>query len=415
MLLANLLVAQMLGLSEYGRYALLQTSISLLGLLAQLGFGVIIAQQVSKSRAHDPKLAGEIATFCFLITGGLAILFSAALLFGREILSVGLFRDQLLEGAIPLAALSLPWFALNTVQQGLFNGLERFRDQAKVSIAMSPLVIALPAGGAYRFGLAGALAGLALVYFCRVAASHVLLARALRSAGIPWSLGNLRAKFRLLGRFALPATLAGAVVSFAIWGGQTILVRSEHGTAMVGLFASAFLVKSMVTFLPTQMIGALLPVISRVGALGEAGHSRQLLYFNLALSLLVSGALAGGGILFASSIMSVFGKDFASGASVLVILLLAAPLEVATITLYQDILARERFWRTTLAVNLPLAVVALVGASVLIPFWGVRGLALAWLIGWAVALCGVILAMERGSQRAFAGDPGGHVERAPLP
>ena len=395
MLLANLIVANLLGVADFGRYALIQTTILMLAALAQLGFAVVIAQQVASLRERDPKLAGEVAAFCFLVTGLLSLLFVAALLAGRGVLAEALFRDSGLDRGLVLAAIALPFAAFAAVQQGLFNGLERFRDQALVSILLVLPVIALPALGAMRGGFEGALLGLAAAYALRSLVAQFMIARIFRTLGIGWALRNLRAKARLLALYALPATLAGLVTLLAIWGGQTLLVRSAGGPATVGLFAAAYLVKSMVTFVPTQMMGALLPALSRNHASADGRAGRGLLYFNAAASAGLTILLAAIGIALAPWIMSLFGAGFGGGGATLRILLLATPLEALTITLYQDIQAKGRFWRNLLWVNVPLAAVVLVAAALLVPTRLAEGLAIAWLIGWAVALAGTLLAMER--------------------
>jgi len=404
MLLANLLVANLLGASGYGHYALLQSTILVLAGLAQISFGVVIAQQVSSLRVGNPAMAGEVAAFCFLVTAVISIVFTAALLIGREGVASAMFRDAALTRGLALAALALPWFAVSAVQQGLFNGLERFRDQAAISVLLIPLVIMLPVAGAYYGGFEGALAGLGLAYFSRAAVAHLVLSLAFRRMGIAWSLRNLRSKLRLLRDYALPAALGGTMISLAVLGGQTLLVRSEAGSAQLGLFAAAFTVKTMVMFLPNQMAGVLLPILSRFHSGPERDKRRGLLYLNLAANLLATLGLVGLGILFAPEVMGLFGRDFSSGSSVLAILLLAAPFEAATITLYQDVQSKGLFLLPGLTVNLPLAITVLAGAALLIPTQQAQGLAMAWLFGWMVALLGTILAMRLGSGAVIAGE-----------
>jgi O-antigen/teichoic acid export membrane protein len=393
MLLANLLVANLLGVSGYGRYALLQTTVIVLAGLAQLSFAVVVAQQVSSLRERNPAMAGEVAAFCLTITAALSLLVAAALLIGRHMLAMILFKDATLGRGVALAALALPWFSISVVQQGLFNGLERFRDQARISLLLSPLVVLLPAAGAYYRGFEGALAGLGAVYLLRVAVSHLFLMHMFKHANLPWSLRNPRARLRLLWHYALPATLAGTMLSLAVFGGQTLLVRTGSGPADLGLFAAAFAVKTMVMFLPSQMVGVLLPVLSRSHARPEPKGGRGLLYANLAINMAIIFVLVGIGVLFAPQIMALFGRDFPAGSQVLVILLLATPLEAATTNLYQDLQSKGYFWLPALTVNLPVMAVVLGSAALLIPGLHAVGLALAWLIGWAAALAGTILAM----------------------
>jgi O-antigen/teichoic acid export membrane protein len=393
MLLANLIVANLLGVADYGRYALLQSTVLMMAGIAQLSFALVVAQQVSTLRESEPALAGEVAAFCMLVTALLSLALTAALFVGRAPLAEALFRDEGLARGIAIGAIALPWAAIGAVQLGLFNGLERFRDQAAISLATLPVVIALPAFGASRGGLEGALAGLAGAYFLRSVVFHWRLAAILRGAGIGWSFANLRGKLRLLRNYALPATLSGLATMFAIWGGQTLLVRSPAGSVAVGMFAAAFAIKTMVMFVPTQMLGALMPALSRGWVRGDGMERRRLLQFNAAIACAIASLLAIAGMLFAPSLMRLFGEGFVGGETALRLLLLATPLEALTVTLYQDVQSRGRFWKNLWCVNVPLAVVVVAAAAWLVPVRLAEGLALAWLAGWAVALAGTILAM----------------------
>lgn len=394
MLLASLLVANLIGVAGYGRYALLQSTILLLAGLAQISFAVVIAQQVSSLRERNPALAGEVAAFCFLVAAVLSILFTAGLLIGREPLADGLFKDPALSRGLALAALAIPWLAASAIQQGLFSGLERFREQATVAILLSPFVIALPAAGAVEAGFEGALVGLGLAYLLRCVVGQFMIIRIFRSAGISWSLANLRTKFRLVVKYALPATLAGVLTALAIWGGQTLLVRTDGGSTALGLFAAAYAVKTMVMFVPMQMMSALLPILSRFNANPEARRRRGLLYLNLAGSLFVTVTLAAIGVLLAPDIMGLFGPGFSDGSSTLILLLIATPLEAMTITLYQDIQSRGRFWSGLWSVSVPLSFTAIAAAALLVPGLREDGLATAWLIAWSVGLVCTIFAVS---------------------
>ena len=413
MLLVSLIVANMLGTSGYGRYALLQSSLIMLALLAQAGFGTVIAQQVSRLRERDPAKAGEVAGFCFLVTVVISASFAATLLLGRESVAEDLFRDAALQRGILLVAAAFPCLALAYVQMGLFSGLEGFKDQARISLYASPALIALPPLGALHYGFEGAILGLAAAYLVRVVITQLILSRLLAAHGIRLSLGNLKSQSALLWRFALPATVSGVMTHLAIWGGQTLLVRAEGGQSALGLFAAAFVVKTMVMFIPAQMPAVLLPILSRYSSSDSTRQWRNLLLAGVAATVAITGALATIGILFAAPIMGLFGPEFEAGKSVLILLLLATPIEAACLSLLYGLYSESRFWRPILFQSLPVTGTVLVTAALLIPAQLANGLAIAWLGGWAMSLIGLTLALRplsRSRDRpAPAVEAGSHV------
>lgn len=412
MLLANLIVANVLGVSDYGRFALLQSAVIGLAVLAQAGFGVVIAQRISALRAEDPSKAGEVMTFCFVAAAVLSVGIGVSLYLSRDFFAATLFRDPELGRGIALVALSFPWLVMGYVQQGLFTGLERFRDQTRISFVLSPLIIVLPPLGALWRGYEGAMLGLGLAYLLRVAVTHFVLSRILRREGIDWLFRNLASRLQLVWRLALPVALGGIVSFLAIWGGQTLLVRIEGGHRLLGLFAAALTVKTVVMFIPAQMAGVLLPILSRLTGRFTAREWRSLFFANLACTLAITLVLVGLVTLFASEILALFGADFAAGESTLLILMLTAPFEALCISIYQGVQSQGRFWPSMLLETLPKTVTVLIAAALLIPGHGADGLAYAWLLGWLVGLTSITLVLRPWSDAVLRPD---RSQARPLP
>jgi hypothetical protein len=81
-------------------------------------------------------------------------------------------------------------------------------------------------------------------------------------------------------------------------------------------------------------------------------------------------------------------------------LLIAAPLEAVTITLYQHTQANGRFWLSVRLLNLPLGVTVLATALLLVPIALGDALAIAWVTGWTAALAGMIAAVAISKRMA---------------
>ena len=186
MLLANLLVANLLGVSGYGRYALLQTTVIVLASLARLSFAVVVAQQVSSLRERNPAMAGEVAAFCLTITAALSLLVAVALLIARHMLAMILFKDATLGRGVALAALALPWSGVSVVQQGLFNGLERFAIEARILRSSSaPWSSSCRPPSACSRGFEGRPGRSRRRHLLRVAVSHLFLMHVFRPTNRP--------------------------------------------------------------------------------------------------------------------------------------------------------------------------------------------------------------------------------------
>lgn len=397
MLIAGILVARVLGVQEYGRFVLLQTTLIVLAGVAHLSFGVVISQQVAKYRDSDPDRAGRIAGFCLTVTFGMGVILAATLVIGRELLARDIFNDPELASAITLIAIILPFVGTSAVQQGLFNGLARFRAQAWMSFLLVPVVVGAPYLGARELGISGALIGLACAFAARFLLAQLVLIIVFRQERLSWTFSVSRE--RAVGLFHLsgPATLAGMAVSLAIWGGQTLLARQEGGDEALSLFNASYMLRTVIIFLPQQMVLALLPLVTRHGAAG--GDKKSLLRFSAGAALAIAVLAAATAALFANPLLALFGPGFTAGQSTLLLLLLSAPLEALTMTIYQSLQSAGRFWKALFWVNAPLAATVLGVATFLVPELLSLGLALAWLAGWTLALALTMLAVRNNRDR----------------
>lgn len=114
----------------------------------------------------------------------------------------------------------------------------------------------------------------------------------------------------------------------------------------------------------------------------------------LAISTLAAAVAA----VLAGPLLSLYGPGFTAGRATLLLLLLSAPLEALTITLYQSLQSAGRFWRGLVWVNTPLAATVLLVAALLVPDRLSTGLAMAWLIGWTLALSLTLVAVRAAKE-----------------
>lgn len=386
MLIAAILVANALGVQEYGRFTLLQTTLVLVAGVAQMSFAVVISQQVSRYRDSDPATAGRIAGLCFLFTLSMGAVLALGLLAARNVLASDAFRDPALATGIAVIATAVPIVAVSAVQQGLFNGLERFREQALVATILVPVVIGAPYLGAREYGLLGALVGLAGAFAARFVMAQVFLFRIFRSEGLAWSVDFSWQRVRRLLNYSAPATLAGLAMWLAIWGGQTLLARDPRSEVQLGLFNASYMIRTIVIFIPQQAVLALLPLITRNATNYDqrGAHRMLLMSAKIVFGFSIVMAIVAG--LCAEVILGLFGERFIDGRQIFLLLLLSAPLESLTITLYQGLQSQARFWSLFLWINAPLALCVLISAAILIPDHLALGLAGAWLVGWTLAL-----------------------------
>jgi O-antigen/teichoic acid export membrane protein len=97
----------------------------------------------------------------------------------------------------------------------------------------------------------------------------------------------------------------------------------------------------------------------------------------------------GGAVLIGAlgvQLLGLFGPTFTDGYGVLLVLMLSIVPEVVSLSCYQIIQSQARMWLSFFAIALPRDLTLAVTAYFLVPTEGARGLAIAYVIAWTVAL-----------------------------
>lgn len=185
--------------------------------------------------------------------------------------------------------------------------------------------------------------------------------------------------------FLMPAFLTSFLAPVAIWLSQGWTYRSAEGETQLALFGVAFLLRQIVMALPQNIFSASLSILNQLRGAGDQLGFYRLLRSSLTRSLLI--VLAFGGMLaaFAAPVMSLWGPEFAQGAPILQVLLVAAVLEVLAQSLYQVVHAQARMWHSLTLVSLPWSLTLLGLAIAWIPRWGALGTAWAYVGAWFVS------------------------------
>jgi O-antigen/teichoic acid export membrane protein len=76
--------------------------------------------------------------------------------------------------------------------------------------------------------------------------------------------------------------------------------------------------------------------------------------------------------------------------------------EAMSISIYQAAQTHGSLWTAILCVSLPRETTCIVAALILTPRYGAIGLAISYLLGYCVALCGVLLVYARVRHRIMA-------------
>ena len=381
----NLIIANVLGRATFGQYAIIQSTVATLTLIASFGAPMTATKYVAEFRGAQPERAGRILTLLGLVAAALALLTAGALLLCAPWVSARLLHAP--ELALPLA-ISAGVLLLNVVNGfliGALAGFEAYQKQSRALMASSLAYLVLCGAGTWLGGLNGAIIAVLL----SAAAQTTLLGVAFHSEcahqQVRLQVSKAAQESRILLGFALPAGLSGFTSMPALWLANLFLVRSAGGFAQMALYSAAFSLMNVVLFIPTLANSVGLSLINNEKSSGNLRRYRRIYWINMAFSGGMAAAGAVVAVALGPRLLALFGKSFRQGLPVLLVLVAAMVPQILSVSMSLLVQSLGKMWLQMATINLPRDIAIPLLAFLLIPAYGALGVALAYLVGWFIA------------------------------
>lgn len=401
----GVIVAKDLGRESYGSYAFLQGTLATLIIVAQVALGFVATKCVAEFRSTQKERAGRIIAVSITISA-ITGLMATAIAFGGANLVASRVAQQ--PQLVPLIRFASPvvFFAVVTaILTGALAGLAKFRTIAVTGVIAGTAYLAIGAAGTIGWQLRGVAVALALSAALQTVIVWIALFRESARAGIPIVFGgidSIKAERSMLQHMTLPASLAGFVNMMGIWLSMAILARQADGITQLALFTAANSLRMIVAFVPALINNVGFPMLSNLKGEADSAGYRRMFWTNVAS--VVGAALCGAIVIGAAGpyVLRLFGNSFGPGYPVLLILLFTTVPEALGISIHQAVQTHGSLWTTILCVSLPREITCVIAALVLAPRYGAIGLAVSYLLGYGVALGGVVINFVRIRHHAMA-------------
>ena len=380
---SSILVARLLGVEQYGRFALLQSTVVMLGILAGLGLGITTTRAVAALRDTRPGDAGRIIGFCLTLSTAAGALISVLFYWSASWFSAAVFGSAGLSTELRIASLLLLTNTIAATQSATLMGFEAFRSLAGTGVARGAVSPVLVVAGTLNYGLRGAIGGLVAGTLVQIVWNQVLILRQCERHQAPLSVRLAGSDFGVLWRTSLPALLSSAIVVPANWVTNVFLSRIPGGFTELAVFSAANQWRTGIQFVPTLLGQVSLPMLSSLHHRREVAGYRAVLRTGLLLVAGMTSCAAVGVSLCSPLIMRAYGPDYVRGIPVLIALSAAAAAGATCQVIGNAIASVDRMW-WGLAFNAVWVVILLLFARVLAPQWGALGVACAVLIAYVV-------------------------------
>lgn len=384
--LIALLLARWLGVDGYGLYVLAVSAASIFTGLSLLGLDRAMIRYVAiMARRRDRAgLLGTIKLGLVVSTAG-GIVLGAVLFLAAAPVAENLFDEPELAPLLELMAVVVPFLTISSVLVGVAQGFKRMDYTALAENVIQTLV---------RLSLLGVLAALdvldvfeALVVFgvADVAATITLVVLLRRD----WlskhdDPDRIRARYdtREVMAFAFPLWLSGILRKFRN-NIETFLLGTMSVVSAVGIYSVVNKINLVGHVSYLAILGGVRPTLAGLHDSGDrfalanvyATATRWTLAVNLPFFLVIT--------LFPEQLLGVFGDDFRSGATALILLALAELVNAAT-GVCQSMIDMTGHTTVKLINSFLWMVLAVVASFLLIPEYGLLGAAIATLIAISV-------------------------------
>lgn len=392
-LIGTMLVARVLGVTDYGRLSLVWAVTGTAALVVDVRAWEAVTRYLSEFITRGQKGPALATVKLALLVDAAVALLGFGLAWAASGLAAGaLFADPSLGPLIMLGALSLVASSFDRTARAVLRVFDRFRALSLCGVLeaagrLTAVAGALAAGGRVRGVLlahvaadAGA-AAILLAVAGRAASTRLWAARA--SAALGTTRPYCPEMLRYLGHSSLRATLKLATRQLDV-----LVLRHHRPPSEVGLYRAALRLALVVEELTDPLYFAVFPQFARAWV--EARDEFRGLLRRLAVGLaLLTGALCLGGVLAAPALIGLtLGAAYAQAVEPFQLLLLATGAAAGTLWATPAVLGSGQPWVATKAAII--SVVGLVGLLlVLVPLWGASGAAWAR-VGGAVGYLLVI-------------------------
>lgn len=368
----NILLARVLGVTDFGRLAYLTTVIMIAGLVVELGLGMGVVQFGTKSHAVGDRpavasLLSKAQGYQLLVIAPVVSLVVLAVVRADPFLIalavvIGIWAKGGLGGAV--IALTVENKTHRTAQNAMLVNL-----LTQVGVVITVLTIGkADAVWAARIVIGTLGVALALPYI------HRSYRRALLRPAIPmgWPPG--------FWRYAIPAGLASILGNLVISRSEVLFLTWFDMSLAAGLYAAAFGMAGHI-FSPAQaLVGPLIPAISGLREV-DPGALASALRRTLRASSTIVGLITAGGLAPVALLVPwIYGADYGPAAPAFVVLGLGAAIGTVGGPLFAFTQARLA-GRSMLGINLAALFVNLGLIVALLPSFGLWGAVAANLSG----------------------------------
>lgn len=384
MLLASIIVARILGKTEYGELGMIRSTVNMFVVFAGFGLGLTATKYIAEYREKDKVKTGKIIGLSTIFAGVSGGLIALAILILAPYLATKTINAPHLVNELRLGAIMLFFSALNGAQTGTLAGYEAFKSIAKVNLIAGLVAFPIQIIFTLLWGLTGSVIGYGTNFLFLWFLNYVTVRKESKKFGVSINFFDSWDEWPVLYKFSLPALLSGTLVSPVMWACNAMMVNQPNGYNEMAVFDAANQWRILILYIPGAIGSIVLPLLTDVHSKNNLVNYRKLLLLNIKMNIIITLAFIIPISFSSNYLLAFYGESFSGNQLVLIFLAFSTVFSTTAHVIGQAIASTGKIWHGFIF-NLIWAVIILTSTYILLNLnYGALGLAIAFVISYLI-------------------------------
>lgn len=343
-LLMSILVARNLGIEEFGKFIVLQSTLAMVGIMAGFGIGSVATRYVAELKGRNKPRISHILGLSELFVLGFGFLVSTSLALSASYMATHILNSPSLTVPLGISACAVFFIGLDSYQRSVLIGFEAMRTLAIGATTSAALGLPIMLIASAKYHLFGASIAIVIISIIQALVSRYQVNGELKKSNLFRKLEGSLKELPVLWKFAIPSLLSSLLVAPSHWTVQAFLANTPNGYSELAILGIAMQWFNIIVYIPNMAGRVVLPILTNQVADKDRHGTRKILVYATSINAVVSIPIAIIICICSSYIMDMYGKSYTSHNVPLVISALTATLLAILLPISNLLAATSRMW-----------------------------------------------------------------------
>ena len=360
-LFLGIILANLLGSEDFGKYGLIKNSLFYLSICSTFGLGITGTKYIAQFKEEKDKINNichDVLAISVFTSGFIAIMI---LIFAEQL--AYLLEMNNMGNILRLSSLAIVFNAINSAQTGILSGFKEFKTISNYNLITGIFTFISGTIFTYYWGLDGAIIALGLSYVV----NYFLNAHTLNKirSRFPKKKCVLDYKIQML-RFSLPLAMQEGLLALSSWSIIVVLVKLASYSDY-GVYSAAHQWTAAISFIPAILKNVTLSYLS-----DQQSDNKLIVKKMILVNLIASGSFFVVIFIFSGFIARWYGNTFIGVKPVLNILVFSCILGTMGSVFIQELISKSKNW-LSFSITFIKSIIILVVSIWLIKVIGISG------------------------------------------